>query len=94
MLAGHRGIAIDPVTPTIIYAGTGELDFSADSYYGCGVLRSIDGGTSWTQFGASVFDSAAGGARVSRVVVDRATAGSTTGTTVLAAHELRPLPIH
>ena len=78
-------IAIDPVTPAIIYAGTGELDFSADSYYGCGVLRSIDGGASWTQFGASVFDSSAGGARVSRVVVDRATAGSATGTTVLAA---------
>ena len=31
-------IAIDPVNPDIIYAGTGEQHFSGDSYYGCGVL--------------------------------------------------------
>jgi hypothetical protein len=37
-------LAIDPVTPTIVYAGTGELNFTADNYGGCGVLRSTDGG--------------------------------------------------
>jgi len=36
-------IAIDPVNPEIIYAGTGEQHFSGDSYYGCGVLRSKPG---------------------------------------------------
>ncbi|MFB3110732.1 MAG: WD40/YVTN/BNR-like repeat-containing protein, partial [Gemmatimonadales bacterium] len=30
------GLAIDPVDPNIIYAGTGEQHFSGDSYYGCG----------------------------------------------------------
>jgi len=78
-------IAIDPVNPQILYAGTGELHFSADSYYGCGVLRSADGGASWTQMGASVFDTNTGGARISKVLVDPATAGSTATTVVYAA---------
>jgi photosystem II stability/assembly factor-like uncharacterized protein len=78
-------IAIDPADPDIVYAGTGELHFSADSYYGCGVLRSTDGGLTWTRLGANVFGSATGGARISRVIVDIATAGSTTATTVFAA---------
>ena len=44
---GH--IAIDPDDPDIIYAGTGEQHFSGDSYYGCGVLRTLDGGDTWEQ---------------------------------------------
>ncbi|MCY3545246.1 MAG: hypothetical protein OXH49_00045 [Gemmatimonadetes bacterium] len=79
-------IAIDPVNPDIIYAGTGEQHFSGDSYYGCGMLRSVDGGTTWQEQGTSVFRAAGrGGARISRVVVDPVTAGSLGSTTVLAA---------
>lgn len=78
-------IALDPVDPRILYAGTGELHFSGDSYYGCGVLRSADAGETWTQLGASVFDTDAGGARISRVLVDPVSAGSTTATTVYVA---------
>lgn len=81
-------IAIDPVSPDIIYAGTGELHFSGDSYYGCGVLRSTDGGNSWTQLGASVFDANTVLARIGRVVIDAPTAGSTVGTTVYVASSL------
>ena len=44
-------IAIDPVNPNIVYAGTGEPYFNGDAYLGCGVLRSTDGGITWTQFG-------------------------------------------
>ena len=40
-------VAIDPVNPDIVYAGTGEQHFSGDSYYGCGVLRSVNEGASW-----------------------------------------------
>ena len=80
-------IAIDPVDPNIVYAGTGEQHFSGDSYYGCGVLRSADGGTTWTTLGISVFQTAAEGARISKIVIDPATAGSTTGTTVLVASD-------
>jgi photosystem II stability/assembly factor-like uncharacterized protein len=78
-------LAIDPTTPDIIYAGTGELHFSGDSYYGCGILRSTDGGTTWTQLGASHFDTNIGGARVSAILIDPSTAGSATATTVYAA---------
>ena len=80
-------IAIDPVNPDIIYAGTGEQHFSGDSYYGCGVLRSLDAGETWEQLGAQAYvdGGRGGGARIARVVIDRATAGSATSTTVLAA---------
>ncbi|PHP67725.1 hypothetical protein CSC94_08520 [Zhengella mangrovi] len=80
-------IEIDPVNPNIVYAGTGELHNSADSYYGCGVLRSTNGGTSWQQMGASVFDTTSGGARIARIKVRPSTAGSTTATTVFAASD-------
>ena len=44
-------IAIDPVNPSIVYVGTGEPTQSN----GCGLLRSFDGGTSWTEInGAGV----------------------------------------
>jgi photosystem II stability/assembly factor-like uncharacterized protein len=41
-------IALAPSNPRIIYAGTGEANFSLDSYYGRGVLKSTDGGANWT----------------------------------------------
>jgi hypothetical protein len=41
-------IAIDPNNPNNIYVGTGEADYSVDSYYGQGLLKSTDGGTTWT----------------------------------------------
>ncbi|MDE2806334.1 MAG: hypothetical protein OXN18_14430 [Gemmatimonadota bacterium] len=79
-------IAIDPVNPDIIYAGTGEQHFSGDSYYGCGMLRSADGGMTWEEQGANVFRIPGNrGARISRVVIDPVTAGSLGSTTVLAA---------
>ncbi len=88
-------IAIDPVDPQIVYAGTGEQHFSGDSYYGCGVLRSLDGGATWEQLGEDVFvrrrsftgraGMGSGGARIARVVVDRASAGSAATTNVLVA---------
>src|SRR6266851_8892464 len=42
-------LAVDPTTCTssgclTIYAGTGEEDFSVDSYYGAGIFKSTDGG--------------------------------------------------
>ena len=41
-------IAIDPSNPDTIYVGTGEENFSGDSYYGAGILKSTDGGATWT----------------------------------------------
>ncbi len=42
-------LAIDPTNPNIIYVGTGEGAVSGNSYYGAGLLKSVDGGTTWTQ---------------------------------------------
>src|SRR5438093_2981814 len=78
-------LAVDPITPNIGYAGTGEMNFSSESYYGCGVLRSTDGGVTWTQLGGAVFDTPTGGAHISKIVVDPATAGSASSSTVFAA---------
>ncbi|HEV2444669.1 MAG TPA: hypothetical protein VGS58_02050, partial [Candidatus Sulfopaludibacter sp.] len=41
-------IAIDPAHPDTVYAGTGEENFAQDSYYGAGILKSTDGGATWT----------------------------------------------
>jgi len=41
-------IAIDPANPDTVYVGTGEENFAIDSYYGAGILKSTDGGATWT----------------------------------------------
>jgi photosystem II stability/assembly factor-like uncharacterized protein len=63
-------VAIDTTNTNVIYAGTGELNNSADSYYGCGILRSVDGGDTWTPLGQSIFRTTTGGARISKIVID------------------------
>ncbi len=41
-------IAIDPSNHNAIYVGTGEANNAGDSYYGAGILKSTDGGNTWT----------------------------------------------
>ncbi len=41
-------IALQPGNSNLILVGSGEANNSADSYYGLGILRSTDGGTSWS----------------------------------------------
>ncbi len=41
-------IVIDPAHPDTIYAGTGEGYFPVDGLRGAGVLKSTDGGATWT----------------------------------------------
>ena len=59
-------MAFDPTNPNIIYVGTGEPHSSLDSYYGAGILKTSDGGATWTRLGASIF----GGMGISDIVVD------------------------
>lgn len=40
-------IAIQPKNSNLLLVGTGEPNSSTDSYYGLGILRSTDGGSSW-----------------------------------------------
>ena len=78
-------VAIDPSSCSpapckIIYAGTGEGELSDDSYWGQGVLKSTDAGSTWTLLGQSTFagpfSSAGfeglldGGFRIASVAVD------------------------
>ena len=60
-------LTLDPVAPSLVYAGTGEANLSVDSYYGCGVLRSTDGEATWTRLGAPVFANLS----ISRILVDQ-----------------------
>lgn len=42
-------LALDNSTsPATLYVGTGEANLSADSYYGLGILKSSDGGSTWS----------------------------------------------
>jgi photosystem II stability/assembly factor-like uncharacterized protein len=71
-------VAVDPVNPNIIYAGTGEIN--TFEFPGCGVLRSTDGGNTWTAPQTNPV-----GPYHGKILVDPNTAGSATSTTVLAA---------
>jgi hypothetical protein len=71
-------IAIDPnsCSPspcTTIYVGTGEDNFNGDAFYGAGILKSTNGGSTWTQLGASSFaqvlGAGTGGAQIGGIAV-------------------------
>ncbi len=59
-------VAVDPVNPSVLYVGTGELNYSLDSYYGDGVFKSTDAGASWTKVAAS----GTVGSSISQIVID------------------------
>ncbi|MGB9202861.1 MAG: hypothetical protein WCB94_02685, partial [Terriglobales bacterium] len=42
-------IALQPGNSNAILIGTGETNSSGDSYYGLGILRSADGGSTWSE---------------------------------------------
>ena len=64
-------VVVDPTDSNVVYAGTGEQDNSGDSYYGAGVLRSLDGGATWDRLGEDAFVRPDGGsAHISRIVID------------------------
>ncbi|HWR15266.1 MAG TPA: hypothetical protein VN577_10575 [Terriglobales bacterium] len=52
-------MAIQPGNSNLLLVGTGEANSSSDSYYGLGILRSTDGGVSW-----SLISTANNGARL------------------------------
>ncbi len=62
-------IEIDPVNPNILYYGTGELNYSADSQYGDGIYKSTDAGSSWTKIATA----ATIGSYISKLIVHPST---------------------
>jgi photosystem II stability/assembly factor-like uncharacterized protein len=59
-------IAFDPNNVQTIYAGTGEANGNSDAYWGAGLLKSTDGGVTWTQLGFSQL----GGEGIAKIAVD------------------------
>jgi uncharacterized protein (TIGR03437 family) len=43
-------IAIAPSNPDTVYVGTGELNYGGDNYFGVGILKSTDDGTTWSYY--------------------------------------------
>ena len=48
-------VLLAPGAPETIYVGTGEPNFGCDNQFGVGILKSTDGGYSWSQLGAASF---------------------------------------
>ncbi|MFI5251924.1 MAG: choice-of-anchor D domain-containing protein [Bacteroidota bacterium] len=42
-------IAVDPNNANVVYVATGEMNYSLDSYYGDGIFKSTDGGSTWNK---------------------------------------------
>ncbi len=64
------GMAQSISNPSVLYASTGVGDTQVDSRPGVGVLKSTDGGKTWTLIGNS--NTVLAGARTTKVVVDPA----------------------
>ena len=56
-------LALDPSNPSTIYVGTGE-PFTFDSFPGVGILKSTDGGQTWTNIQGPFLNSHIGGLAV------------------------------
>ena len=77
-------LAVDPHRPGTIYAGTGDTVGFLGYGHGQGILKSTDGGNSWSLLGRSWFAYSIG---ISRLIVDPTPAGSPsnlTGNTLYA----------
>jgi hypothetical protein len=59
------GVAVDPANPNNVYAATGDANDETSSQPGIGVLKSTDGGLTWTLVGANVFADS----RISKIAV-------------------------
>jgi photosystem II stability/assembly factor-like uncharacterized protein len=46
-------MAIDPVTPATMYAGTGEGYFNGHAIQGAGIFKTTDGGATWNQLAST-----------------------------------------
>jgi photosystem II stability/assembly factor-like uncharacterized protein len=62
-------LAMDPTNHLTLYAGTGEGNYAGDSYYGNGLLKTTDGGETWSLYGNDTFSLA----RFSRLAVNPVT---------------------
>ena len=52
-IASIGAIAVAPSDPKIIYVGSGEADMRSDISYGDVIYKSVDGGATWRNIGAT-----------------------------------------
>jgi hypothetical protein len=82
-------VAVQPALDPVVLAGTGDPNDATDSYYGEGILRSTDGGLSWT-----LIQGSKDGANGNHSFIGLATAGfafsSATPSLVVAALSVSP----
>ena len=57
-------ITIDPVSPNVIWVGTGENNYQRAVGYGDGVFKSVDGGATWSNVGLKASE------HIGRIVID------------------------
>jgi len=74
---GVGALTMDPQNPDILYAGTGEGNLAwrerrevkhPYNYYGCGILKTVDGGEKWELLGEE--DNVFNGASFYRIAID------------------------
>jgi len=80
-------VTIDAADPNVVFAATGEYNTNS---WGCGILRSTDGGASWTQLGATSFRVTSGGiprgsASFGKLIVSRPPGGTLSNTVVIGS---------
>ncbi|HTW62141.1 MAG TPA: hypothetical protein VMD55_10080, partial [Terracidiphilus sp.] len=63
-VASIGALAVDPVNPQIVWAGTGEANVRNDVSYGDGIYKSTDGGAHWRRMGLEH------SFQISRIVID------------------------
>jgi photosystem II stability/assembly factor-like uncharacterized protein len=83
-------LSIDAADSNVLFAATGEYNVFS---WGCGILRSTDGGVSWTQLGATSFRITRGGipagsASFGKILVSRPLGGSVATTVLIGATDV------
>lgn len=61
-------LAMSPANPDVIYGGTGESFYNIDTINGNGLIKSLDGGQTWTPLASTVGDPRFN--NIARIIVD------------------------
>jgi photosystem II stability/assembly factor-like uncharacterized protein len=72
-------VRFDPVNPNLVYAAASYSSGAA----GCAILRSTDGGNTWSNYNGNLNFTAFNGGFIYEFYIDPASAGSTTSTTMM-----------
>lgn len=72
-------VRFDPVNPSLAYATASNSSGAA----GCSIMRSTDGGSSWSNFNGNLNFTAYNGGFINEFYIDPASAGTTTSTTMM-----------